>query len=112
LEMKTNGEFVGLTSGLSLLIWRAGQKRAVLISSQPTEDHPEQRVRGLRGQLHPGDMLLMLPGRLTGTEWREIGELLKSAGNRAALDVLQERLGTWLDYRNLGRALLLRQNVD
>ncbi|MCB1321617.1 MAG: hypothetical protein KDK34_15285, partial [Leptospiraceae bacterium] len=112
LEMKTNGEFVGLTSGLSLLIWRAGQKRAVLISSQPTEDHPEQRVRGLRGQLHPGDMLLMLPGRLTGAEWREIGELLKSAGNRAPLDVLQERLGTWLDYRNLGRALLLRQNTD
>lgn len=106
LEVLADGRFRCIAAGLTPVFFRAGHGKAFLIPDSAPQDRKSDRVDSVKiveGQFHPGDALLLTPGRFSSSEQREIAEKFRalSGAERTGL------LGNWLDYRSRGRALFI-----
>lgn len=106
LEVLADGRFRCIAAGLTPVFFRAGHGKAFLIPDSAPQDRKSDRIDSVKiveGQFHPGDALLLTPGRFNSSEQREIAEKFRALSGAE----LTGLLGNWLDYRSRGRALFI-----
>ncbi|MBX7057831.1 MAG: hypothetical protein K1X75_07175 [Leptospirales bacterium] len=101
-ELFVDGRFRSLSVGVTPVFFRLQQGRALLVPDSPGGG---EKTRTVEGRFHPGDCLLIAPGRISSSEQRELLELAEAL-QQAPLE-FPARIAAWLDWRERGRSLLL-----